>query len=366
MKKAILLVSLMASALFCAGQKKRAAEAEDIVYKWVEANNRHDVEAIGSLYASELRFYGDLKSDVTCLREKEQFFKKQPGYTIRISDLDIDFYKTGAVKCNFIKTETWKDGVQKEQPAYLILKRQANRYVISEESDRRMDEKRGYRPSLGDKVPATAIGRNIIVGAAAGILVLAAGLFLISRRKRNKILAAVAAPVVPAAVQPEPAITSEEEKVNHGTDFEKFIVGKFSKEYFLLKRWSSDKASANGMYDESNKEPDLYMAFRNNNQEFRFAIECKWRKDFTTKNGVKGIYWAKDYQVKNYLEFEAKDTPVWVAIGLGGTGAQPEKLFFTRLSNLSRYPFVYESYLQQYSRSVKHNFFFDPKTKSIS
>ena len=104
--------------------------------------------------------------------------------------------------------------------------------------------------------------------------------------------------------------------------------------------------------------PDLEFAFCGKQNQSRFAIECKWRKQFV--NGK--IEWAKKHQIDNYLDYQNKNRiPVFIAIGVGGEPSLPEKLFVTPISNISQFPDVFEHQLIVYKRNTSHRFFYDAK-----
>ena len=72
-----------------------------------------------------------------------------------------------------------------------------------------------------------------------------------------------------------------EENKAKGDAFEKFVVKSFSREFFTLQEWRSDKY-VDGIYAVSNHFPDLEVIFDDKLKGVKdvFAIECKWRKRF--------------------------------------------------------------------------------------
>ncbi len=80
-----------------------------------------------------------------------------------------------------------------------------------------------------------------------------------------------------AAKQENVTVTPELTPKEKGDAFENYIIGKFDRRFFSLKDMRSDKGS-NGFYPESNKYPDLVLEYKPDSK--RFAIECKWRKDW--------------------------------------------------------------------------------------
>jgi hypothetical protein len=148
------------------------------------------------------------------------------------------------------------------------------------------------------------------------------------------------------------------EEARKGYEFENYIVTLFDNKTgrFRLMEWRGDKIASNNVFPESNQYPDLEFSFRTKYGRHRFAVECKWRNSF-----YKGkIDWAREDQIKNYLNYEKEfNIPVFVAIGIGGLASAPEKLFVTPLRNISSYPEVFEHQLMVYKRHPQRRFFYD-------
>jgi hypothetical protein len=142
-----------------------------------------------------------------------------------------------------------------------------------------------------------------------------------------------------------------------GSRFEAYVVTKFSRKYFRVLYWRGDK-NINGVYAESDKNPDLEMEFRLGENRTRFAVECKWRKQRFGKKSC--VLWAKNRQIMNYNDYSRSRTiPVFVIIGVGGSPDDPEDVYIIPLSRL-KYPYATMDYLQQFRRSDIHrDFFFD-------
>lgn len=142
----------------------------------------------------------------------------------------------------------------------------------------------------------------------------------------------------------KPVIDPESLKKGHA--FEDYIVTLFNERNFILLEWRSDKTASNGVYPLSCSYPDLEFSNRGRRRR-PFAIECKWRASL--REG--GIYWAEQYQISNYLDYQNYyRIPVFVAIGLGGEPSNPKKLFITPLDHISMYTHVFESHLIPYRR----------------
>src|ERR1700738_899387 len=95
--------------------------------------------------------------------------------------------------------------------------------------------------------------------------------------------------------------------------FEQWVVNQFPEKNFQLIEWRSDKhigkRSAN-----SGKNPDLIFQCKSQKPVTYFAVECKFR----TKLSESSPKWAEQYQVENYLNFQAKSKiQVFIALGIG-------------------------------------------------
>jgi hypothetical protein len=145
-----------------------------------------------------------------------------------------------------------------------------------------------------------------------------------------------------------------------GSRFEEYVVTKFSRKYFRVLYWRGDK-NINGVYAESDKNPDLEMEFRLGENRTQFAAECKWRKRWLNRYGEKNcISWAKDRQITNYNSYAlGRNIPVFVIIGVGGSPDDPEDVYIVPLTRL-KYPYATMDYLQQFRRrDIHRDFFFD-------
>jgi hypothetical protein len=140
-----------------------------------------------------------------------------------------------------------------------------------------------------------------------------------------------------------------------GRLFEEYIKDLFNKDNFRIKRWRQSVLIPPDTFIADLRDPDLELVFVGKNQH-PFAVECKWKSYF-----YKGkIDWARPDQIQRYLEFERKRAmPVFIAIGIGGSGDNPERLFVTPLCNLSESSEIYEHQLIPYKRKVTNRFFYD-------
>lgn len=156
-------------------------------------------------------------------------------------------------------------------------------------------------------------------------------------------------------------IDSETELINYdkknGDDFEKFIVKKFSKNYYNVKEWAGDKY-VDGIYADTTQQPDLRMELKSKDNPIEFSVECKWRQ----KLPYGGIVFAYEEQFKRYKEYEAKQNiPVFIAIGIGGKGINPEDLYIIPLSELKT-NFIPYKQLKQNEKNISKYFYFDAET----
>lgn len=150
-------------------------------------------------------------------------------------------------------------------------------------------------------------------------------------------------------------------KQKNGLDFEKFIVRKFDTDFFKVKEWAGDKF-VKGVYAETTQHPDLlmeYIAFKKN---IKFSVECKWRKNSVNE----GIPFSTREQLDRYKDYaKEKNVPVFMAIGLGGKGASPERLFIVPLKDISK-PFLFLSELRKFEkRDLKASFYYDYKKNTL-
>ncbi len=146
-----------------------------------------------------------------------------------------------------------------------------------------------------------------------------------------------------------------------GDDFEKFVVQKFNRDFFQLKEWAGDKY-VNGIYAETTQQPDLVMELNINGRISQFAVECKYRSEFKRR----GIEFATREQFNRYRDFEKnRNIPVFIAIGVAGKPDSPQYFYVVPLFKLDS-NFIDEQTLEKYGKSTKSNFFFDPKTVSLS
>ena len=135
--------------------------------------------------------------------------------------------------------------------------------------------------------------------------------------------------------------------------FEDFIVTLFNRKKFSLLEWRSDKRASNGVYPLSCSFPDLEFIYSRGKYKHHFAVECKWRKQFFHGK----IAWADKRQIEIYNGFQYQNAiSVYVAIGVGGTPANPQELFISPLDHIKMYPEVFKSHLIPYAMDPLQKF----------
>jgi hypothetical protein len=159
-----------------------------------------------------------------------------------------------------------------------------------------------------------------------------------------------------------PAQTVNKTSLNNftiGREFEEYIISLFNERHFKLKKYRKSE-DFNGKYIDDASHPDLEMELVFTvARKYRFAVECKWRREFKTSGYIE---WANDAQICKYRIFQDQTRiPVFIAIGIGGTAKNPEKLFVTPLNNICERNHVHESELILYNRKPTNKFFYDIK-----
>lgn len=156
------------------------------------------------------------------------------------------------------------------------------------------------------------------------------------------------------ASEDEPEAELIDVNAKAGLDFEKFIVMKFNKDYFVIKHWAGDKY-VEGRYAETTLDPDLQLELKLGNKRFPVAVECKWRSD------VKGdfIRFANDGQIERYQAFETRTKmPTFIALGVGGSPSSPDALYIIPVSAFKK-PIQHMANINKYWKPIDKDFFFD-------
>lgn len=144
-----------------------------------------------------------------------------------------------------------------------------------------------------------------------------------------------------------------------GKAFEDFIVRLFDKNT-VLKRRTSDRF-VDGRLDEGSMEPDLLAELRLGSGSYPFAVECKWRS--SAKDGE--IQWSYEAQRERYEKYaKENDLDVFVAIGVGGEPANPDKLYIVPLSSLKDVKCRIDE-IACYNHDTKKPLYYDIKSRKL-
>ena len=191
-----------------------------------------------------------------------------------------------------------------------------------------------------------------------GIVSIIVGIVVINK-KENTLVAPIEKLSVTPIEKESPKAPSGKKK---GDDFEKFVVQKFSKKYFTVIEWTSDKY-VNGVYAESNNHPDLVMRFQWLENTTSFGVECKYRSEYY-KNGVE---WCTERQLEKYRKYESnKNQKVFIIIGIGGVASDPAELFIIPLNKIAS-TFLGKDFLNRYKKEnfKEANLYFDYHTSML-
>lgn len=386
MRKGLLIITFIALAITSFANDEKI---ESVVRQWNEVHNTPDANGLKSLLAEDVLYYGRKKSSSFIINAKTKLLAKGFSQEI-ISPITLTYYSSGTIKCDFTK-RTYSDKGTKEHLCYLLIKEINGSYKITGESDALTDQNKNVQLNLGDVVmsPDEKAGAWIFVILLTG-LIITTGMIVVNKRRNKRkaykrmIHETVSDPILPVAeetksklfstefIKEEIKATIKEElssfKTKDSKDdgagalFEKFISQKFDMQSFQLIEWRSDKFH-NGVYAKSNHLPDMeWEIVHPLARKGRFAIECKYRSGYF--NG--GIELAKDYQFKNYKEYERKArVPVFIVLGVGGRPDSPDELFVIPLKNLNS-NFINTWNLKQYAkRKVDGTFFYNSDRKEL-
>lgn len=147
-------------------------------------------------------------------------------------------------------------------------------------------------------------------------------------------------------------------KRKNGLDFEKYIVSLLPDNYKNL-RWAGDKY-VDGRYDERNKQPDVIFDIELN-KVYSVAIECKFKMSYYKDC----LFVARKEQLDRYRDFQERSgVPVFLAIGVGGSGSHPEELFIVPL-NAIKFPIATKKYMEKFSKKLDQKLFYHVKSRNL-
>lgn len=176
-----------------------------------------------------------------------------------------------------------------------------------------------------------------------GIVCIASAIYLLTQKKTSKeIIIPITTEKSPIAEQPT---LSNQEK---GNMFEDYVIQYLTQtnENIRLISQVSDY-NKNGVFADENMEPDLKFSLAGR----FFSVECKWRNQFNEKGFIS---WSYPGQIERYNEYQKRtDTPVFVAIGVGGTADNPHHFFLIPLYRLTK-EFATKEYIEKFMITNKY------------
>jgi hypothetical protein len=381
------------------------SEVKNLVSKWNDAHTANTVGELSSLYSGTVNFYGTSLNSAKCIAAKRAMLEKQKDFNQVINgDLFLSGYSTGLIRCDFIKTVS-VNGVATDYNAYLIVERIRGKYFIVGESDLITDNRLENPPDFGKKItirqaksevvskqdPAggktAERGWSMFTKIFLGVVALAIaiiGLILSLRKSKHPVVTKIVErfdkrqhtidkPELnyqkpqradkPERFSRKPETISKDIETDEyfeiGLAFEKFIVEQFAvnKGYFTLVDWRSDKFHE-GIFPQSNRNPDLVYQYKYKDFIRTFAIECKYRgKAF---NG--SIQLMDDLQYRIYEAYHKTQAPVYIVLGFRGEPGNPEELFLIPFQQVKS-EMTYRD-LKFYRK--EGTFFYDMKTDRLT
>lgn len=154
----------------------------------------------------------------------------------------------------------------------------------------------------------------------------------------------------------------EDKLYRKGLEFEEFVVRLFGQdtEHFTLLDWSGDKSAGDGTRPKNAGDPDLKYEFSNKGEKSAIAVECKWRGGFD-------YGFAKDYQLRNYKEFENREgRKTFIVLGVGGNSTNPKRVFIIPVSEINSGKLSESELQQRYEqKNEKSRFWCHRKTGNL-
>jgi len=136
--------------------------------------------------------------------------------------------------------------------------------------------------------------------------------------------------------------TLKPQSFKKGEAFEKYLAEYiFPEDQYILCHQTHDYNKNQERFVESSKLPDL--KFRAIGSKKEFYVEAKYRSSFLGNK----LEWAQEYQFKRYKQIN-RETPVFIAIGVGGEPNSPESLYIIPVSKI-KYTGLYESTLRPFA-----------------
>lgn len=117
----------------------------------------------------------------------------------------------------------------------------------------------------------------------------------------------------------------------------------FPREEYELIHKTHDYGNNKSDYVESSLLPDLKLRDKKTSREF--YVECKFRNGFLNKDDK--IDRCNDNQLKRYQKIHRNEIPVFVALGFGNKGLNPEEVCLFSLSQ-AKWTGLYPSFLDEH------------------
>lgn len=134
-----------------------------------------------------------------------------------------------------------------------------------------------------------------------------------------------------------------------GLLFERVIQGKFPNVEWIMVNATKDLHKKFRRFVESDANPDF--VFRKRGSGKTIAVECKYRSEYIVgTKGDMGIWWNKD-QGQRYLQYEINNnTPVYIAVGIGGNPKSPKTISYIPIEIIQKqyYRFIPKELIERF------------------
>jgi len=409
----VVVIFLSSGSLYAQNAEVNLKLIKSTVERWSEAHNTRSSGTFVELYAPSLLFYTKYLPYEECIRIKFNQMNAKKSYNQKIiSSLENTFYKSGIIRCDFIKEVRINSKVIQSR-SYLLMMRLGNTYQIVGESDLSTDEKYNYQQDLGPQYKInelkvvdvfTKLQDNQKDYPVAGWVVLTSvfviGTFIFYQR-HNDSKERTAANTIKVIMQPvvqkehskkhvekveyeegrklqeilnselfarkhgrripmKKTDNSRESLKRKGDEFEAYIFERFDRKYFKIRYWNGD-LSYKGFYPEANTYPDLEIEFKCEEFKRVFAVECKFRSSLNTNS-----FQLETRNLDNYRRYgRERSIRVYIALGLYGEPSNPKKMYLIPLEIFNGRNYLTYKELANYERSANY-FYYDRKSDKLS